>query len=761
MSNRRKEVKKQLKLKNKKKSKKIQKTTDKKILLISLILVISFSILVFAATFLPDLSDTFDDFSFNTAKWRFTTSITGSAGAPAHCPTATSNEAGQPYYTQVAGCSANPFSTTSTRTVLTCLNTSYGEGYDVGGTSNFTDWDVYINSTRILSITQASGSITSSHTLFIRNDTNTSVTSSADQTLFTNSISGVSTDTNVSQFRIHITDTPTLQTADLYIDGNLNTTKGLSLLNSWYVCWENKVQISGSAFSSGTSTTNAFNYSTFLTPIIFTNSTVSFNENVSETSSQAFNETFTANPNEFLSILGVNLNYDGENYPGEFLQINSTGVLSVNAMIDVPAVSSNTTFNFFWDITYLSPSGITTIQSDTHQQLVSDTFFGQCGVGGAGSVVYLNATTYEEGTFEIKNSSLQAFFTYWLGSGTTFETGGYSNLSASTPSHKFCFTPSSETIFTDMAIDYYYTDNTTLETFPIRSYFLDGAELTSTTEELPLYMITDNSTTLTTFLVIDESYNPVINAFVLARRWNPITDQFTLVAMCSTDFSGHCSMYIRQDDAWHTYSVVKDNQVLFLSNPLIETQTERTLIISLIPDDPFQQFNNIQFDLSWNNNTNIFTLDWTDITGLAATGCLRVKQISDNSVLSYQCSTTAAAVLSYQITQNGTFVGQALFTQNNSQGTFTGVVDQIIVTIGKADRFVTIGLRGLVPGLLLIGTLTIIGLSIAGPFGGATGLIVSILAVFLIGFINFPPTVIYSIIAICILITFLASRRNQ
>lgn len=538
--------------------------------------------------------------------------------------------------------------------------------------------------------------------------------------------------------------------------GALNNTFDLSGYPRWYVGFRDHVH--GISTTVGTVESKAYNFSVFETDIIFDEVGASYSNNVYETSSQTFTNSFIVNTNIVDSISSASFYYDDIAYSATISPIVG-GIFTVTSTIDVPAVTANSTFDFYWTISY-SDGSSQTVTTETHTQSVTDTSFGECGTSGF-TIPYLNMTTFEEGTFIELNSSIDMFFTYYLGNGSTFDAGGYSNLNNNQSRHNLCFNAPSQSLKMDAAISYYYVSPITNVTYSARQHFLDSAILSNDTTLLNLYMLTENSSTLTVFTVVDQSYNPIPDSFVLAKRWNPILDTFTLVGMCKTDFAGKCGISIRHLTAWYEYSVVVNNNVVLETEPLIETQIERTLIVTLLPDSVYLKFNDIQYTFEFNSTTNVFDLTWTDTTGLAAQGCLKVIKASDNSVYDYFCTTSTSGSISSTVTENGTFIGQAIFVQTTSEGTYSTVVKQIIVTIGTPERFEKLGLSGLIPGLIIVGTLTLIGIASGSVIFAVMLLGAGVVVSYVIGFINIPFAAIMSLVAIVIIIAFLATRRGQ
>jgi hypothetical protein len=127
--------------------------------------------------------------------------------------------------------------------------------------------------------------------------------------------------------------------------------------------------------------------------------------------------------------------------------------------------------------------------------------------------------------------------------------------------------------------------------------------------------------------------------------------------------------------------------------------------------------------------------------------------------LNYQCLSSTSGTLTYDLTgaANGTYTGQAILFNNNS---YSNILKTITITIGTPSRFGHIGFNGIVPAIVLIGTLFAIGIAAGSlPYALILG-VIGISISYAFGLANFAIGVIMSLIGIAIIIWIFSRRRT-
>ena len=125
----------------------------------------------------------------------------------------------------------------------------------------------------------------------------------------------------------------------------------------------------------------------------------------------------------------------------------------------------------------------------------------------------------------------------------------------------------------------------------------------------------------------------------------------------------------------------------------------------------------------------------------------------------YSCVQSSSGTLSYEIEDDGTYIIRAIFILTEENEGVEKVVDEIIVQ-GTKEKFTIFGKFGQFISLMIVGTMGIVGVSIGSIPLGLGLIIVSLIAVNLIGWLNISSSVLIGLISIVILIA-LNLRRGK
>ncbi len=487
------------------------------------------------------------------------------------------------------------------------------------------------------------------------------------------------------------------------------------------------------------------NYSFFVGATV---DAVNYNKNTYETSSETISANITLL--EGVELHAVYLYYNGTKYIGNFESLGSNKYY-MEKSLDIPLTATILNKSFFWSFVYTSPIQKTQ-NTTTYNQTVSPIYFGICNA--TYPTTALNLTTKEEGTFDLLNTSLEFSPNYYLGNGVYYKTLEFSNSTGNNTNYQFCISPADKNFTIEDIISYYAAG------YDRREYFLDKAILNNNTMNLNLYLATTASTDIFTITVRDENDDVVPSAFVRVQRWDIGTNNFYTVGMIKTAADGTGILNMRLNDAWYRYQVIYNNILYLTTEPVKESSTARTLNINLAAANPYDQFDEIDYSLTYDNSTNLTVFTYADTTGAVQTGCLKVLKMegTGNTEVYYSCIESTSGVLSYEINDTGTYVIRAIFRLTSEYDSIERVVDEIIRQ-GTPERFVIIGKFGSVISLLLTGTAAALGIAASSiPLG--LGLIVaSLILENLMGWINITTAVLYSLISIGILIAINLKRK--
>ena len=464
------------------------------------------------------------------------------------------------------------------------------------------------------------------------------------------------------------------------------------------------------------------------------------------------NETYETADNTFevnmtllsgVVLQAAYLYYDDVRYIGTVTSLGSNKYSMIKTL-DVPLISSSENKAFHWSFVYTSP--VQKTQNTTSQnQTVNPIFLGLCNA--TYTTHALDIDIKEEGTFDDLDGTLEFSADYWLGDGTVKKEFTFSYLENDTNDYDFCISPTDRTFYIDDIISYTATN------YERRDYFLTNAELSNATMNLSLYLAATTTTDIFTVTVQDENSNPVEGAFINVQRWDIGTNNFYTIGVIKTTSDGTGIINMRLNDAWYRFQVNYEDKLYLTTEPRKESGTSRILNINLVTANPYKEFENIDYSLTYSEDTNVTSFTYSDTTGAVATGCLRVLKLEGdgNTEVYYSCVSSSSGTLSYEIEDDGTYIIRAIFRLTSEYDSVEQVVDEIIRQ-GTSERFTIIGKFGQVISLLLIGTSATLGVAIGSiPLG--LGLIaVSLVLVNLMGWLNITGSVLYGLISIIILI---------
>ena len=694
--------------------------------------------------FRSDLSDRFNDASYNISKWGNYT-IKGGGSTCINSYVGASGTETTSYVQSVSGVGGDGINHCSAIR-LTYSNKSYYNSSNL-----FKQWDIYLNMTSSNAVDGAAASATSN--IIIYNGT-----SEIYKSLFSSG-GAEGTAYNVANKMWHLKLIGVNSNATLYNpDGSVNSSTDISSYSNWYLGWRNSAYgyNGGAGGKSGSSSTTTYNISVFETDVSAFESPPVYSSDVWETAAQTIISNAIWDNVTYNSISAV-MYYGGVLYQATTVITGNTATFTVT--FDTPEVNigdSTTVFPFYFVYTTTTTgSGLATITGDTYNQNVNKITFAECN--STLTTAFINFTTKEEGTFQVLNASMQGSFVYWLGGGTTSASMSYNNLNNNQSHFNFCFNPNLP-ITATAVVDYWY-DLVNSTYYSHRNYFLDNATLSNATTLVNLYMLTENSSTLFTFTVLDENNNPVSNAYIRVLRWDFGTNNFYDVAMVKTSPSGTGATYIRLLDAYYKYQVIIGGQIYLTTDPVVELTNSRTLRVSLLKISPYFSCGDISYSLTYINTSKSFLMTFADTSGKSAVGCLKVVDIGQDNQTYYSCVASPSGSLYYVLPQNGTYIGKAIFGLTPEAGGITCLENSIMITLGTPEKFLIIGRAGWFPALLLVGTLAFVGISSGSVVLGLLLIGAGLVVCWLLGLLNIPPAVLYSIIGLIIVIGFLSRRR--
>ena len=227
-----------------------------------------------------------------------------------------------------------------------------------------------------------------------------------------------------------------------------------------------------------------------------------------ETQSNTFTLNLTYDDNTYTSS-SANLVYNGTSYSSTRSGSDSSYLFSTT--IDLPLVNYATqNRSFYWNISLTNTTGTYSFSSNTYYQVVNRTYLYICNL--TYNVPYVNFTFQEETSLYSMNASIdESTWSYYLGSGTTYRTYSFINVS-NNPSYAFCYNPSYKTVNTVLQYLKYSASG-----YPQRQYFYNST-YTNTTTSTILGLLSSANGIYTSIQTLRGVGSPLNGVQVVAER---------------------------------------------------------------------------------------------------------------------------------------------------------------------------------------------------------------------------------------------------
>lgn len=476
-----------------------------------------------------------------------------------------------------------------------------------------------------------------------------------------------------------------------------------------------------------------------------------YNASAYETESQFFSANISYDQIYYTSVTAY-LVYNNTRYSAVVTTNGNTATLY--RYIDIPKVNIAENRSFYWEIYLSNGTATDASNSSTVQQYVNNTFITLCNT--TYSTVALNFTIMDETTNQNITGAIETAYSYYLGSGSTFETYSMANTSENRSNYQLCISPSTR-VFTINGITSYYKAGYTR-----RDYLFNNFSASSTLQSIPLYLLATADSDMVTISVIDEGLTAVSGAYIYVQHWDIATDTFSTVSVLQTDESGEAIVNMRLNDAWYRFMVVYNGRVYLVTQPTKQASTTRQLQINLNNPLSYNQFSSVSGHMTFTNSTNVFSFTFLDSSGAVNQGCLKIFSLQSNAttLLSTQCIQTTSGTLTYQLTQNGTYVAQGIARLNSNYSNAEQMIDSMMVTLGVPSRFTTHGTSGYVISMILFCAAALIGVSSGSVLIGMFMQVVVLYLVNKLGWLNISTSVLITFISVLVMIGFTLKRRN-
>ena len=504
-------------------------------------------------------------------------------------------------------------------------------------------------------------------------------------------------------------------TSEFTINGTLDGFT--NYLWNYYVC--------GTTILQGYCTFATNNFTLVLSP--FSENSVSYTNNVLETSRQAFIINVSANP--LVSAVTGKLWYNGSSHTATITN-PSSGIYISTDSIDIPLQNSGYSLNksFFWQFDVTLTDGTPTQQNTSeNKQVVNRTYFELCNATYPTPLI--NFTTKSaENPFPTVNATFKAGWDWFVGGGSVVRSSSYEDLTENKGRFDFC-TSNYTTSFNMTSIINYdallYSSN---------FYYLKNATLSNDTQNISLYLLNDSKATITVIKVREAAQQPIEDALIHIQLFDVGTNTYYTVTMAETNFDGEDVVYLNWFDSLYKFIIIVDGETVRSTQPFKISETPQIFDILDDISFSFEKFQDFQYSLVYNNVTENFVLTYTKPSGEVDEACLRVtrRTAQNDTEIGLVCETSSSGTLFININNqgNGTYIAAFYATGSLS------LVDWITTTVGGSfaeDIFDALGVEDATAYAILFSVL-VFALFLITPVLGVLGVILGIFGATALGF---------------------------
>jgi hypothetical protein len=405
--------------------------------------------------------------------------------------------------------------------------------------------------------------------------------------------------------------------------------------------------------------------------------------------------------------------------------------------IPIGAVPTTINQSFLWSLELTNGTGTFVYNSTTKQQLVYPVNFNLCNYSDNPQLLFNTVSTTN--TSQAVNATFSSFWAITTDGGdTTLLNRSYQDLTGTKNQFGFCITPttSNYTLSVSVTVDasgYTQTNHYIVDT----TYSTPGDNIT-------LYLLADNSSTLTELQVVDWDYNAVEDVYITVQRYDLLTDTYYNVAMARTSYLGSDLVYTEWYNSFYKFVLVLNGEIVGTFGPLKISESPQVFRLGQSPISNYTKFNDIEYTLTYVNNTQNFVLTYVKPDGTVTSGCLRVikRNVTNDYNICEICETSNSATLYCNVASagNGTFIADFYAT-----GSFAWI-DTLIETIGAQNELYELIGNDNGTGLAIIMAGIILSFFLISPAVAVFGMILGMLATYALGFQPFDTAAFLGIV---------------
>jgi len=372
----------------------------------------------------------------------------------------------------------------------------------------------------------------------------------------------------------------------------------------------------------------------------------------------------------------------------------------------------------------------------------------------------LNFLTKDEEDSHLLNNTININLNYYpsIGSGSITKSFVYQNLSETTPYRSLCIYPENSELKITGVVSYKSTG------YDTRSYYFDNVNINNISQDIDLYLALIANSDIVTFAVVDDYDRSVEGATIVIEKWDIGTDSYLIVNTINTDSEGKSSSNLILYETYYRFKVYYDGILYLTDGPAIVSTTTKNFKIYFEQQLDYSPFGNVVHSLVYNSSNNQTSFTWGGDNVNITQGCLTIKNITDpwdEKIIYDNCFSTAIGEISVIVNSPGTYNAYGTISiLDENENILSNVVDSIIFSNNKPERYEIIQTYGQAASFLIIGTVAVIGVA-AGSIPLGFGLVT--ISLFLINWIGFLDlrAILWSLVSLIIVMIVVSIRRKR
>jgi hypothetical protein len=225
------------------------------------------------------------------------------------------------------------------------------------------------------------------------------------------------------------------------------------------------------------------------------------------------------------------------------------------------------------------------------------------------------------------------------------------------------YTTSNGSIFLSLLSPSTYTIRTTSDGYTTR--FNEYTLINNTNINLDVYLTNNSNSNFKTIeaTVLNENSDPVEDVLIKVLRYDISSNSYTVREEVRTNFEGQADLSLIKNEEYYKFVLVYGGKTKLTTQKtqIFEDSITFRIVVAELAGETLFYVTNVEGDVSFNNNTNIFRFYYNDPNNQVTQGCLDIykTKYDGKTSISTQCVSGTSGYIYYTITPENstTFVG--------------------------------------------------------------------------------------------------------